>query len=89
MTIYLNYYKATPVNRKKLLETYDKGRSYNVLAGMPLIISVEGTYVYVNDLPKLVVNKHQGFIVNQWVAELKHSRGTSGLNLEFKWKAKR
>lgn len=81
-TIYLDYYKVIPVNREKLLETYDRERSYNVLAGMPLIISVEGTYVYVNDLPKLVKYKRQAYLVDKYVQMFKC---LEDMYITFKW----
>lgn len=82
MVIFLSYYKATPVNREKLLETYDRGRSYNVLTGMPLIISVEGTYVYINDLPKLVKYKRQAYLVDKYIQMLKCREN---LNITLRW----
>ena len=82
MVVFLDYYRVTPVNREKLLATYDKERNYDLLTGMPLIISVEGTYVYVNDLTKLVKHKEQAYLVDKYIQMLKCRED---LDITFKW----
>lgn len=89
MIIKLNLDKALRegfiVDRNKFFDEYDSNRqSYNLLKGAPLLISVEGTYVYVNNLPNLVVNKYQGFIVNQWVSNV--TKGITPKFITFVWR---
>lgn len=89
MIIKLNLEKALKegliVNRNKFFDEFDSNRqTYNLLKGAPLLISVEGTYVYVNNLPNLVVNRHQGFIVNQWVSNV--TKGLKPSFITFKWR---
>lgn len=89
MIVKLNLEKATRdgliVDRSKFFDEFDNNsQTYKMLKGTPLLISVEGSYVNVNNLPNLVVNKHQGFIVNQWVSNI--TKGTPPDFITFVWR---
>ena len=88
MTIYLDYYKARKVDLKAYYETYDNNRqTYKLLKGAPLLVNVQGSYVEANDLPKLVCNKRNAIIVNQWLLELKNPTDTDCYTvLNFVWR---
>lgn len=83
--IYLDYYRAHPVDRNAFFNNHDgSDQTYKMLKGAPLLICVEGSYVEVRDLPNLVVNKCQGFIVNQWVANVLKS--VEPAFITYKWR---
>lgn len=89
MTIYLDYYKANKVDLKEHYENYDNNRqTYNLLKGAPLLVNVQGSYINVNDLPNLIVNKRFVPIVNQWLIELRNPQPQSNhcTILNFKWR---
>jgi len=88
MTIYLNRYKAKTVDLKEYYGTYDNNRqTYKLLKGAPLLVNVQGSYVEANDLPKLVCNKCNAIIVNQWLLELRNPTDTDHFTvLNFKWR---
>lgn len=87
MIIYLDYYKAKKIDLKDYYRNYDNTNfSYKLLKGAPILVNVQGSYVEANDIPKLVVNKHFRFIVNQWVMELRNPQPNRSSTLTFKWK---
>ena len=59
---YLDYKKAKElgaiVDMKKYYEQYDVDTrsQYNLLQGAPIVINIEGTYVYLEKIPLLVQN---------------------------------
>lgn len=75
-TIFLDRYKALKhnsiVGREEYLNKYklEGSKVPRLLQGAPLIISVEGTYVLVNDLVDLCDSKVKYF-VNNWVSQIK------------------
>ena len=82
--IYLDCYRAHPVDRNRFFEDHDGSEiAYKMLKGTPLLVCVEGSYIDINDLPNLVVNKCQGFIVNQWVSNVKN--GAQPAFVSFQW----
>lgn len=83
--IYLDYYRAHPVDRNQFFNDRDgSDQTYKMLQGTPLLVCVEGSYVDVNDLPNLVINKCQGFIVNQWVSNVK--KAVEPAFIEYRWR---
>ncbi len=89
MTIRLDLTKALRdnllVDRNKYLEEHDcPGPALKMLKGTSLLISIEGSYINIDDLPNLVVNKYQGSVVNQWVSNVK--RAVEPALLVFKWR---
>ena len=70
MKILLDREKIKKVDLKKYYDKYS-GNGYKILKGAPMIINIEGTYVYINDLPKAVHNKKFSFFANQYVVNLK------------------
>ena len=49
MTKTISYFKARKdgaiVNRETMVSTYNGDNGYNMIIGMPMIVSIEGTYV--------------------------------------------
>lgn len=82
-TIYLDRYKIKSVDREKFLSKYESNRGYNMLVGTPIIISVEGTYVDINDLISAVHKSEYKHIVANWITAVK-SLGMAK-DIEFKW----
>lgn len=73
------------IDRNKFFVEHDgSDTNYKLLAGTPLIICIEGHYINVDDLPNLVVDKRQGFVVNEWVASLKRTGELIFLNYEWR-----
>lgn len=67
--VYLNYSEALErgsiVDYKEYMQQYDSGdNKMELLKGSPLIINVEGTYIYYEDLPYLVDKKMRLFTVS-------------------------
>lgn len=84
-TVYLSYNKARPIDRNKFLEEHDASKqTYKTLKETPLLICIEGSYIAVDDLPNLVVNKYYGSIVNQWVSNIKS--GNIPAFITYKWR---
>ena len=79
-SIYIVYKKAEKVNMKEYYEKYDKsGRiDYAMAFGSPILIRIEGTVTYLNDLPTLTASDEDRKAV------LKFLRG-SGDDLQFRW----
>lgn len=61
-TCYLDYKKAKKigaiVNLKEYYEKYedDSPRQYKLLQGAPIVINIEGTYIYLDKIEELVQN---------------------------------
>lgn len=78
--IYLDYKKAEKINVQEYYEKYDRsGRlGYALAFGSPLIIRIEGTPTYFNDLPTLTTSDEDYKTVMQFI------RG-GGDDLQFRW----
>ena len=84
-TVYLIRNKARIVDRNKFLEEHDASKqTYKMLKETPLLICIEGSYIAVDDLPNLVANKCHGFIVSQWVLNVKS--GNIPAFITYKWR---
>jgi hypothetical protein len=83
MIIYLDKHKVKPIDREKFLSKYSSNRGYNMLVGTPLIISVDGTYVDINDLISAVHKSEYKSIVANWITGVKSLGLTK--DIEFKW----
>lgn len=88
ITIYLDFYRANKIDLKEFYAKYDSKIGYKLLSGAPLVISIEGTYIKVDDLTNLVVNRSKAYIVNQWITEIRNPRiqTNNHTELEFKWR---
>lgn len=67
--IYLLYRKAEKVDMNNFYKKYDKSgkNPYNMAYGTPVLIRIEGTVTYMNDLPFLCKNKDDSFYVKKWL----------------------
>lgn len=78
--VYLNRWKAKPVNREEYMNIYDRGTSaYRLVDGAPLLICIDGIYIKVDDLTGLVNNYEDGWLVNKAIISKK-------FDIEFKWR---
>lgn len=71
MILKLDYIKALKINSivdfKDYMKKYSNGSSYNLLKGSPKIINVEGTYVKLFDIPKILKNKAQVIVSEDFI----------------------
>lgn len=88
MTIKLNYHKAKPVDLKEYYNKYTDTdrRTYRLLQGTPLIVNVEGTYIYVNDIPNILIDRRNIKDVDKWFSELRNPMNKGGIVLNFVWR---
>lgn len=90
MNVYLDYYKAKPVDRCKFFNTYSSNTGgYKLLQGSPLLVNVEGTLIDSSTIMDLVVNRNQRVLsaLNRWLTDLKMpSNVCGGEILNFRWK---
>lgn len=85
MKIHLNKHKAKEVNLASYFKKYSSESSkYELIRGAPLIISVEGTYILVSDLPSLCKPSVRT-IVDRYVSALMHTNNMEPEQLEFIW----
>ena len=89
MIAYLNYIKARNisaiVDREYMLERYTNPLNpAKIINGMPLTVNVEGSYVKVNDIMELVVNRQALREISKWIEELKNPCGV-GKPVTFRW----
>ena len=75
MFVYLDYFKAVRehkiVNLKSYYAKYVNNSGYKMFSGTPLIINVEGTYVKVDDLIDLIINRPLVPKVIKWIIATK------------------
>lgn len=82
---YLNltkaYLEGYVVNRKKYFEEYSipEENGYKMLKGCPLLRSIEGTLIYDNDIPELII----GGVMEKHRYQMYISLGK---NIILKWK---
>ena len=91
-TVYLSkkeaYEKGIVVDIKEYFNKYSKEKrnnSYSMLQGAPLVINIEGTYVYLNKI--LTMDIKNKFLVEQLIAETRNPMNLEGLLIRFKWRA--
>lgn len=72
------------------LYDFERNTNYCNMVEMPLLISIEGSYVKVDDIPKLVINKNNLHEVVEFIDEInspsKRKVGYMGSPIIFKWK---
>jgi hypothetical protein len=56
-----------------------------MLQGAPLVINIEGTYVYLNKIPDMDIKNK--FLVEQLIAETRAPLNVEGPFIRFKWRA--
>lgn len=75
-----------------MLYDYESNKNYCNLIDMPLLISINGTYVKVDDLDKLILNKKDLSIVLDFIEEVSSNKkrkiGGTESDLCFEWKYK-
>lgn len=90
MNIYLDYYKAVRehkiVDQKSFYDKYGRKSGYKMFSGTPLIICIEGTYVKVDDLANLLINRSQASIVNAWISATKQPLISEPPFIRFYWR---
>ena len=80
MKVYLEYVRIRKyfVNREEYLAKYDSSRgNYKLLTGAPLLINVDGNYMYLDDILKFIRNDALAGSVIEW------SKGYSNKRFEF------
>lgn len=90
MIIKLDYDKARNyiVNREKFMTNNELGnKSYRMLTGTPVVVSVEGTYVKADDIPNIMADRRYLMEVNRWLIELRNPQVQTGhfTVLNFVW----
>ena len=91
-TVYLSkkeaYEKGIVVDIKEYYDKYSKEKrnnSYSMLQGAPLVINIDGTYVYLNKIPTMDIKNK--FLVEQLIAETRNPMNLEGPFVRFKWRA--
>lgn len=88
--VYLDYYKAIRghkvVNLKSFYEKYSGKSSYKMISGTPLIINIEGTYVKIDDLIELIINRSLVPIVLKWISATKQPLLSEPPFIQFYWR---
>lgn len=57
---------------------------YKMLKGTRILYNVEGSYIYLDELPNLCNNREDAEIANKYVSSVKHVQQTE-LFVNFKW----
>ncbi len=84
-TIYLNRHKAKKYDYKEFMAKYDADvNKYNLLAGAPILVNVEGTYINANQLLELCKPSIK-MTVSNYIESLKCPTSEYHEFLEFKW----
>lgn len=90
--------KTIYLNRKQLMEAgaivdikeyhrkyclNKRNNSYSMMPGTPFVINVDGTYVFLNKLA--TIDKKNGWLIEQFISELRHPTKDRTQFICFKW----
>ena len=75
MTFYFVYNKEYIVDRNKYMKKYTNNKNKNILKGSPILVNIEGSYVYLDSLQYMLHHKSEKYkrFLFEWIRDVRNA----------------